>query len=136
MSGLLGTILSVVAPRILDVVDQTVTDKDEAIRLKAELARILADNEGELAKASASIITTEINGENWLQRNWRPALMVWFSVLVGAYWFGWTPPNLSEARTEDLFDLVKIGVGGYVAGRSIEKTAKIAGSAFTAKKGG
>jgi hypothetical protein len=52
-------------------------------------------------------------------------LMLWFAGLVGAYWFGWTPPNLPEARVADLFTLVQIGVGGYIGGRSVEKTARI-----------
>jgi hypothetical protein len=124
MSALVG-LLSALAPRLFNVVDSVVESKSDADRLKAELAKMLADQNGELARASAQVVSAELAGESWLQRNWRPMLMVFFSVLVGAYWFGWTPPNLSEARVEDLFELVKIGVGGYIGGRSVEKSLKI-----------
>lgn len=135
MNALLSTLLSTIAPRVLDVVDQTITDEDERLRLRAELAKLLTDQSGDLAKASASVVKAEIESEGWLQRNWRPMLMIWFAVLVGAYWFGWTPPNLSEDRTGDLFELVKIGVGGYVAGRSVEKTAKVVAPTLSKREG-
>lgn len=61
---------------------------------------------------------------SFLQRNWRPGLMVFFAGLIGGYWFGFTPENLSEESIQDLFELVKLGIGGYVVGRSAEKIAQ------------
>ena len=106
------------------VVGKTIKDKDQAERLKSALTQqVLRLNEQELAAASANILA-EIKGESWLQRNWRPGLMIWFAFLVGCYWFGFTPENLHESSINELFTLVQIGVGGYVVGRSGEKIVR------------
>jgi len=36
-------------------------------------------------------------------------------------WLGWSAPNLGEAEVLKLWDIVEIGLGGYVIGRSAEK---------------
>lgn len=99
---------------------------DKEARDKAKLELIAMEQNGELQRIAeaAGVVTAEIQGESWLQRNWRPLVMLFFSTLVGAYWFGFTPENLDPAAIEELFLLVQIGIGGYVVGRSAEKTAK------------
>ena len=79
-------------------------------------------------------VQAEAKGESWLQRNWRPLMMLWFGGLIGGYWFGYTPENLSEDAILSLFGLIKLGLGGYVLGRSAEKiTKEISGSGLLAK---
>lgn len=117
------SILSQLAPAIFSTIDQAVEDKDLALRLKHELSSQMASADGEIAKAATSIVIAEAQGESWLQRTWRPLLMVWFSILIGAYWFGFVPANMPIEIVDKLFTLVQIGVGGYVVGRSGEKIA-------------
>ena len=107
-----------------NVIDKAVPDRDEAEKLKAQitLEAMKADN-AEL-KAATDIILAEAKGESWLQRNWRPVLMLWFAGLVGAHWLGFTPPNLPVEVVNNLLDIVQVGVGGYVLGRSGEKMVK------------
>ena len=106
------------------VVDRAIPDKTQAEKLKAELGRQVHMLEAEELKAASSVILAEVQGESWLQRNWRPILMLWFAGLVGGYWFGFTPENLSPEAVEGLFLLVQIGIGGYIVGRSAEKGIK------------
>ena len=106
------------------VIDRAIPDKAEADRVKADVTlAMLQEGRAELDGA-VSIITAEANGESWLQRNWRPLLMLWFAGLVGAHWLGFTPPNLPEAVVMNLLDIVQVGVGGYVIGRSAEKAVR------------
>ena len=126
-------ILSQLAPAIFSTIDKSVEDKDLAIKLKHELASQMSSSSGEIAKAASSIVIAEAQGESWLQRSWRPLLMIWFSILIGGYWFGFVPANMPISVVEDLFTLVQIGVGGYVVGRSGEKIAKIVGPTLTSK---
>ena len=49
--------------------------------------------------------------------------MLTFVALIVARWFGWAAPNLSEAEYLKLWDIVQLGLGGYVIGRSAEKIA-------------
>jgi hypothetical protein len=53
--------------------------------------------------------------------------MVWFSILLGMYWFGFAPDYLIDnpATVDQLFGLLKLGIGGYVLGRSVEKSVEV-----------
>ena len=108
------------------VLDKFVQDKDLAAKLKSEMAIAAMNGELKELEAQVSIITTEAQG-NWLQRSWRPLTMVWFSVLLGMYWFGFAPDYLIDnpATVDQLFGLLKLGIGGYVLGRSVEKSVEV-----------
>ena len=100
------------------------TSDEEKLTLKNKLTVIqnqmhskIIDYETKLLASQTSIITAEANGQSWMQRNWRPITMLTFLALVVCDSFGWLAnPLASEAWT-----LLQIGLGGYVAGRSVEK---------------
>lgn len=96
---------------------------DPAERDKAKLQLLEMQQRGELAEftARSEIVKTEAASENWLASSWRPILMLTFGTLIVARWFGWAAPNLSEAEYIKLWDIVELGLGGYVIGRSAEK---------------
>jgi len=97
--------------------------EDELKRRKIEAdfkAQLLAQS-GEIEKAAAQIIATEAASSHWLAANWRPLTMMAFVALIVARWLGWTAPGMSEAEYLSVYDLIKIGLGGYVVGRSAEK---------------
>lgn len=121
---MIAALVPAVATLLGTVVDRAIPDKAEAERLKASLTQSLLSLNQQEMQSATSIIVAEVQGGSWLQRNWRPGLMVWFAILVGAYWFGFTPENLSSEAVDNLFQLVQIGVGGYVVGRSAEKVIR------------
>jgi Holin of 3TMs, for gene-transfer release len=82
------------------------------------LAQLAAETE--LSKSAADIIKAEANG-GWLASSWRPITMLVFVGLIVARWFGWSAPNLQQAEYLKLWDIVQLGLGGYVIGRSFEK---------------
>jgi len=105
------------------------SDPQAAIKIR----QIEANLEKTRLEVRGQAIQAEATGESWLQRNWRPLTMVWFSALIGGYWFGYTPENLSEEAILSLFGLIKLGLGGYVLGRSAEKiTKELSGSGIIA----
>ncbi len=71
--------------------------------------------------AQAQIVQAEAASGNWLASSWRPITMLTFVGLIVARWFGWEAPNLAEAEYLKLWDIVQLGLGGYVIGRSVEK---------------
>lgn len=91
-----------------------------------KLRALEADLERARIETRGQVVTAEAQGESWLQRNWRPLTMIWFGVLIGGHWFGYTPENLSQDEILSLFDLMELGLGGYVIGRSVEKVVKTA----------
>jgi len=118
------SILGKVSSLLETVVDKVVPDKGQAAELKAALNTQLIQLGTKELEAASSIIIAEAQGHSWLQRNWRPMTMLWFAALVGAHWLGFTPENLSEAQVIALLGIVKVGLGGYVVGRSAEKVMK------------
>ncbi|WP_444891769.1 3TM-type holin (plasmid) [Microbulbifer sp. TRSA001] len=116
--------ISAISNLLGKVIDKAFPDKTEANRLKAQVDSQLISMDLEELKAATQVITSESSGESWLQRNWRPVTMLTFVGLIVAHWVGWTAENLSEDQTLALLEIVKIGLGGYVLGRSAEKAAK------------
>lgn len=123
------------------IVDKLVEDKDKANQLKHEIqAQFMQLDysafETEINKR-AEIIVAEATGQSWLQRNWRPLLMlVAIGVVANNYLiypylalFG-VPATVLELP-DKLWNLLTLGVGGYVVGRSAEKIA----TTWVGKKG-
>lgn len=125
--NLLSLIGDIFKPAV-DLIDNLHTSEEERLQIKQKMFEVQAkafsqaeEYESKLLEAKASIITAEAKGESWLQRNWRPLMMVWFGILLGMYWFGFTPENMSQETIDNLFTLLQIGIGGYIVGRSAEK---------------
>lgn len=121
LAAMIGPILS----GIFGIVDKAVPDKDQAAAIKAALQTKMLDGSFKELEQAASIIRAEAQGGSWLQRNWRPLLMVLFGVIIANNYlvvplFG-TP---SAAIPPDMWALLKLGIGGYVVGRSAEKAIK------------
>jgi hypothetical protein len=114
----------------LGIIDKTILDKDEANQLKAAIkTQILVNNHDEvvsLLEAQSKIILAEAKG-GWLQRNWRPMLMVIVMLIVAnnyifvPYAAMFTDKVAILELPGGLWALLNIGVGGYVAGRTAEK---------------
>lgn len=130
------SILPIIGPiieKVTGIVDKAVTDKDLANKLKTELQTKLmtldySSVEKEL-EAQASIIVAEAEG-NWIQRSWRPILMLTIVAIVAnnylifPYLKMFTDKAAVLPLPPSLYTLMSIGVGGYVVGRSGEKMMK------------
>ena len=112
---------------VTDLIDAVQTSDEERLQFKAQIMRIqteamskLQDYEMALLKAKSNIIVAEAKGDSWLQRSWRPLGMVTLLALVVLDSLGILPnrSNCTEAWT-----MIQVGFGGYVVGRSAEKTA-------------
>jgi hypothetical protein len=80
----------------------------------------------EREKAVASVIASETSSGTWLAATWRPMLMLILSVMVVAYCLGFTTVNMtkpldSSSMISQLFELLKIGVMGYMPLRTVDK---------------
>ena len=74
-----------------------------------------------LVKAKRDMSEAEAMKPSWLTSSWRPLTMITFVSLVAAKWLGFTAPGIDPAMEVELMSLIKIGLGGYVIGRSAEK---------------
>lgn len=109
-----------------EVVDRLTLPAREKRQLEADLLRVLAEWERARGEARSAVLVEEAKG-SWLQRSWRPLVMLVFAVIVLVGTFT-SLPILEE--TSRFWDLLEIGLGGYVVGRGGEK---IAGAIFKLK---
>jgi len=121
MLGILGAVAPMVKT-LFNTIDKTIDNKAEAEKIKQSIQQQLLSGQLKELEAQAQIITAEAKG-GWLQRNWRPIMMLVFAGLVVAHWFGFTAPNIPESVQNSLLNIVLVGIGGYVVGRSGEKIA-------------
>ncbi len=112
------------------LLDKFIPDKGEA--QKAKLALLEMAQSGELTKlqVSAGVVAAEANSEHWLAANWRPITMLTFVFIIANNYILYPYLSLffdSAPVLEippDMWDLLKIGLGGYVVGRTVEKSIK------------
>ena len=114
-----------VVGKIADIIDQYVEDKDKALELKTKIEKELINYQTELLRSQTQIITAEAKSESWLTRSWRPITMLTFAGLLVADWLGYSAPNLTPEMKMKLYDIIQLGLGGYVIGRSAEKVANV-----------
>lgn len=107
---------------VLSIIDKVIPDPTAAA--EAKLRTIEMQQKGHLTEIeqAASIIRAEAESGG-LAASWRPILMLTFGALIVARWMGWTAPNLEPEEYLKLWDIVELGIGGYVIGRSVEKIA-------------
>lgn len=121
LPALIGPLLA----GLLSVVDKAVEDKDQANLIKAKLNETVLLGSNKELEAAAQIIVAEAQGDSWLQRNWRPLLMVMFGVIIANNYL--IVPIFRTPAADippDMWDLLKLGLGGYVVGRTVEKGLK------------
>jgi hypothetical protein len=109
---------------LLGGLDNLFTSKEEKIKAENVIKQILIQKELELQKMQTEIIVTEAKG-NWLQRSWRPILMLAFGFIVIYVKFLAPLFDLRIPELENEFwNLLQLGIGGYVIGRTGEKMMK------------
>ncbi|NSW85488.1 MAG: hypothetical protein HPY84_04105 [Syntrophobacteraceae bacterium] len=119
-------IIGQVVGKVIGLIDKVVEDKDQASRLKHDLQIELLNRDFSFIEkeidARAQIIAAEARGKSRLQRNWRPLLMLTFTYIIAHNYI--ISPMFSLPRLDippDMWELLKLGMGGYIVGRSIEK---------------
>jgi hypothetical protein len=139
---LLQLVLGLLKGPLSQVIDAYVGDLELRRKLKAELESKFAEQLGLALAAQRDVITAEVRSEHFLTRSWRPLLMLLAMAIIGLYGVGLPAiesmaghPLAFRPRWNDIpaemWDLLTIGIGGYVGGRSVEKIA----NAFTGGAG-
>ena len=135
IGGFLTKILGAGAKETIDSIGNTIDkiDKsDEKLEMQLKYKQLLMEMEGsylnyesKLLESQSKIIESEAKGDSWLQRNWRPLLMlICMFIILNNYvlvpYFG-----IPVAVLDDhIWTLMEMGVTGYVAGRSLEKISE------------
>lgn len=100
-----------------EIVDRLTLPGREKKQLETDILRLLIAVEEKTISEQAASIREEARG-NWLQRSWRPIVMLVFTLIILAGTF-LNLPILAD--TSRFWDLLKIGLGGYIIGRGSEQ---------------
>jgi hypothetical protein len=133
--GAVGKVIKSGFGAIRDIVDDVNTTDEERGEIQAKLERIEAEtveaaqqHEEKMASYQRDVLLAEIGGESWLQRNWRPLLMMVFILIlfnnfvVAPYVAAFSGYASIYLEFPNLFwQVMTIGVGGYIGGRTYEK---------------
>ena len=123
MNKILSWFTGGVFKEVGNVIDKLFTSEEERLKAKNEVFKVLQEQQLELQKLQTEIVLAEANG-NWLQRSWRPILMLAFGFIVIYVKFIAPLFQLPIPPLENEFwNLLQLGIGGYVVGRSAEKIA-------------
>jgi len=138
MMGILDFIGSIFKPAA-DLIDNLHTSDEERLTIEKQKLEIqkemqqieatvrtkMIDYETQLQQAQAKIIAAEASSSSWLTSNWRPITMLTFVVLIVLRWLNLLPDaHISKEVEVQLMEIIKFGLGGYVVGRSVEKSVK------------
>jgi len=145
LSGLFSGGIDKAVDSVSNGLDKLFTSDEERLQAKNMLHQIKAEMqknsqdfevsiEKEITKrtnAQRDIIVAESNGESWLQRNWRPTVLLTFTFIIAnnyiliPYFSAFLSIDIPKlVLTDRMFDLISLGLGGYVIGRSVEKSVK------------
>jgi hypothetical protein len=130
--GIKDVIGDVIKP-VTDLVDNLHTSEEEKMMVKERIDKIkneltfrLIDTYNKEIEAKKDIIVAEAKG-SWLQSNWRPVLMLTIVAIVAnnyivyPYLSMFTDKAIVLELPDKLWNLMLVGVGGYIAGRTGEK---------------
>ena len=112
------------------LLDKFFPDKGDAEKAKIKLIEMQMNGELSKLQISAGIITAEAKSDHFIVAAWRPITMLVFVFIIANNYIIY--PYLSLFFDEapklkippDMWDLLKIGIGGYTVGRTVEKSVK------------
>jgi Holin of 3TMs, for gene-transfer release len=126
--ALISDPISAVAGAVQSIVERIVPDPAQQMQAKVQIAQMYLNGELQTLTSQAGVITAEASSSNRLASSWRPMLMYCFMAIIAnnyilaPYLQAMFHFSIQLAIPPDMWDLLRLGVGGYVVGRSIEKT--------------
>lgn len=129
MPGIIDIVKGAISP-VTDIINKAVKDKDLAKKLDHEIRSTLIESFMTEMSNKKDVLVAEISSDSWLASSWRPILMLSFTAIIvnnyilAPYLGAMFDFGISLDIPPDMWDLLKIGVGGYIVGRSGEKITK------------
>lgn len=122
-------LLPLLTPILGDVLKRLIPDADKRDEIERETKLALLEHSDSIERVRGEIILAEARSSGWLTSSWRPLLMLVVIAIIAvnylvfplvAIWYPQIMANLL-ALPDQLWNLLTLGVGGYVVGRSGEK---------------
>lgn len=124
--NVISNMINELTGKINGLISEKIKDKEKVLELQTEIEKEILKFEENLEKAEeiSEDVVSKNTEESWLTRNWRPITMLVFVILIVLDWFGLSSSSAPVELKEKIYSLMEISMGGYVAGRSLEKVTK------------
>ena len=127
----LTSILSGAVKPVTDLVDKLHTSEEEKAQIKKSIFEMKNNLMQQLIKSKGEIIKAEAESEHFLTSTWRPITALVFvaiianNYIIAPYMEAFMGTKIILKIPPQMWDLLKIMIGGYVVGRSAEKGARV-----------
>lgn len=122
-----ASLITVLAPIVGDLIKRLIPDSDKATDVEREVKLALLEHTDSIESLRGKIVLEEAKSQHWMTATWRPLLMMVVVCIIAMNYLFFPLLQLLFGVTimlelpEELWNLLTIGVGGYIVGRSGEK---------------
>jgi hypothetical protein len=99
-------------------------EQARTVQSALDVLKSVNDVDGQAITAASQALSAILTQGSFLEKNWRPMFMLILMGIVISFWFGYKPPQFDEPMSPmmlQVWDLLKIGLLGYLPCRTIEK---------------
>lgn len=127
--NILGIVQSLAKP-ITDTIDSLHTSEEEKLLLKKSVLQMQQQAEDILVETKGNIIEAEAKSEHFLTSTWRPITALIFvaiianNYIIAPYMGAMFGMKIMLEIPPQMWDLLNLMIGGYVASRGAEKIVK------------
>ena len=127
----ISEIITGVVKPVTDLVDNLHTSEEEKEKIKRSIFEMKNNLTKQLIKSKGEIIKAEAESEHFLTSTWRPITALVFvaiianNYIIAPYMEAFMGTKIILKIPPEMWDLLKIMIGGYVIGRSAEKGARV-----------
>lgn len=117
-------------PAIASLLDKVIPDPAAKVDAKIKFMALAQSGDLKELESATSVIVSEAKSEHWIVSSWRPITMLTFVAIIANNYLLYPYLSLFWDKAPvlvvapDMWDLLKLGLSGYVVGRSAEKVMK------------
>ena len=122
--------ITAIITAISGVLTRIIPDPDKRIQVEADIHRALLENQSAIYGAMKDVMAADAASDSWLTKNARPIVVMWCLVMITwvvfSPMFGLQGATIAALRAvpSDLWNLVTVGIGGYILAKSAVDVAK------------
>jgi hypothetical protein len=112
------------------ILNKIIPDANKRMEVEAEIQRALIANQAAIYDAMKDVMAADSASESMLTRNARPIVVMWcltmITWVVVSPMFGLQVATIAaiKAVPSDLWNLVMVGIGGYILAKSVTDAVK------------
>jgi hypothetical protein len=117
--------ITAIIASISGILNKIIPDADKRIEVQAEIERALIANQSAIYDAMKEVMAADSASESMLTRNARPIVVMWCLVMITwvvvSPMFGLQTETIDaiKAVPGDLWNLVMVGIGGYILAKTV-----------------